>query len=179
MMLIIDLEATCDEGDALPAEEMEIIEIGAVWADATGQVLAEYQSFVRPVLHPTLTPFCTQLTGIQQHDVDQAATFPAVATQLQAFAMQYEPSLRSWGSWGQYDCRQLARECARHGVPHPLSDFEHVNLKRLFARQRRIKEVGMARALAMTGLPLQGTHHRGLDDARNIARLLAHMHPLR
>jgi len=30
----------------------------------------------------------------------------------------------------------------------------------------------MARALQMTGLALEGTHHRALDDARNIARLL-------
>ena len=37
---------------------------------------------------------------------------------------------------------------------------------------RKIKEVGMARALQMVGLPLDGSHHRGLDDARNIAKLL-------
>jgi inhibitor of KinA sporulation pathway (predicted exonuclease) len=30
----------------------------------------------------------------------------------------------------------------------------------------------MARALQMVGLPLDGSHHRGLDDARNIAKLL-------
>ena len=28
-----------------------------------------------------------------------------------------------------------------------------------------------AEALAKAGLPLIGTHHRGIDDARNIARL--------
>jgi myo-inositol-1(or 4)-monophosphatase len=45
------------------------------------------------------------------------------------------------------------------------------NLKRRFAKARKIKEVGMARALQMVGLPLDGSHHRGLDDARNIAEL--------
>lgn len=30
----------------------------------------------------------------------------------------------------------------------------------------------MARALQMVGLPLDGSHHRGLDDARNIAKLV-------
>ncbi len=30
----------------------------------------------------------------------------------------------------------------------------------------------MARALARLGIPLEGTHHRGIDDARNIARIL-------
>ena len=28
----------------------------------------------------------------------------------------------------------------------------------------------MARALEIAGLPLESTHHRGFDDARNIAR---------
>ena len=36
----------------------------------------------------------------------------------------------------------------------------------IFAKARKIKEVGMARALQMVGLPLDGSHHRGLDDAR-------------
>ena len=35
----------------------------------------------------------------------------------------------------------------------------------------------MERALARIGLPLEGTHHRGIDDARNIARLAALMLP--
>jgi inhibitor of KinA sporulation pathway (predicted exonuclease) len=29
----------------------------------------------------------------------------------------------------------------------------------------------MAQALRLLGLPLEGTHHRGSDDARNIARI--------
>jgi len=33
----------------------------------------------------------------------------------------------------------------------------------------------MAQALEMLGLPLEGTHHRGGDDAWNIARLLAEL----
>ena len=40
MMLVIDLEATCDDGDGLPASDMEIIEIGAVWATVEASVSA-------------------------------------------------------------------------------------------------------------------------------------------
>jgi inhibitor of KinA sporulation pathway (predicted exonuclease) len=32
-------------------------------------------------------------------------------------------------------------------------------------------------ALKVTGLTLEGTHHRGIDDARNIARLAAFVLP--
>jgi inhibitor of KinA sporulation pathway (predicted exonuclease) len=44
----------------------------------------------------------------------------------------------------------------------------------LSARQGLRKKLGMAKALRHVGLELQGTHHRGIDDARNIARLLPH-----
>lgn len=61
-MLVIDLEATCDEGDGLPAMDMEFIEIGAVWSKAEGAVLEMFQALVRPMLRHRLTPFCRQLT---------------------------------------------------------------------------------------------------------------------
>ena len=171
-ILVIDLEATCDEGDGIPADQMEIIEIGAVWATAEGKVLDAFQSLVRPVVRPQLTPFCRQLVGIDQVEVDAADLFPVVAARLASFAQLHQAGQKTWGSWGKFDATQLARDCERHGAPHPLQDFEHVNLKRRFAKARKIKEVGMARALQMVGLELDGSHHRGLDDARNIAKLL-------
>jgi len=49
----------------------------------------------------------------------------------------------------------------------------HLNLKRAFSAQQNLKKkLGMAGALRHVGLELTGTHHRGIDDARNIARLL-------
>ncbi len=171
-VLVIDLEATCDEGEGLPTTDMEIIEVGAVWATVEGTVLDTFQALVRPVVRPQLTPFCRQLTNIQQADVDSAELFPAVAARLASFARLHQIEGATWGSWGQYDAKQLVRDSARHGIASPLASFEHINLKRQFAKARRIKEVGMARALQMVGLPLDGAHHRGLDDACNIAKLL-------
>jgi len=46
-------------------------------------------------------------------------------------------------------------------------------VKALFAlRHKLTRPVGMAQALKELGLPLEGTHHRGIDDARNIAHIL-------
>ena len=33
----------------------------------------------------------------------------------------------------------------------------------------------MAQALKLVGIELQGTHHRGIDDAKNIAKLLPYI----
>ncbi|GFH31105.1 exonuclease domain-containing protein [Haematococcus lacustris] len=52
---------------------MEVIELAAVVVDCCSLTqVGEFQSFVRPTAHPLLDPFCTQLTNIQQHQVDQA-----------------------------------------------------------------------------------------------------------
>src|SRR5690606_10631645 len=76
-------------------------------------------------------------------------------------------------SWGAYDLAQFQVDCHRHGLELPASFTRHVNLKKQYARLRGIRPCGMARALAPAGLKLEGTHHRGIDDARNIARLAA------
>lgn len=132
----------------------------------------EFQTFVRPVERPRLTDFCQRLTTICQADIDAAATFPHAAARLASFAQRHGSAGTRWGSWGQYDLNQLRRDCDRHGVPDPLRGLDHVNLKRQFAKNRRIREVGMSRALQILALPIEGAHHRGIDDARNIARML-------
>jgi inhibitor of KinA sporulation pathway (predicted exonuclease) len=48
-----------------------------------------------------------------------------------------------------------------------------VNAKLAFTEARGLrKRPGMAQALAIAGLPLEGRHHRGEDDAWNIAALI-------
>jgi inhibitor of KinA sporulation pathway (predicted exonuclease) len=172
-ILIVDLEATCSENGEIPSEQMETIEMGACWIDLdTGSVLDRFQSFVRPVLNPTLTIFCVGLTGIQQDMVNQASEYPEAARLLRGFVEKHYFPDSTWASWGNYDCKQLERDSLRHGVDAPIV-LPHQNAKRLFAKAQRIgKEVGMAKACQLAGLILEGAHHRALDDAINVARLL-------
>ena len=77
LCLVIDVEATTSDDGSLPKREMETIEIGAVLVDlATLATVDEHQTFVRPVRHPRLHPFCTRLTTITQDMVDAAPLFP-------------------------------------------------------------------------------------------------------
>ncbi|MDB5305986.1 MAG: sporulation inhibitor KapD [Gemmataceae bacterium] len=49
-------------------------------------------------------------------------------------------------------------------------------MKTLFAVGRGLPaEVGLPQAVALSGLNLEGTHHRGHDDAWNIAGVLAEL----
>lgn len=169
-ILVIDLEATCCDQGTIPPDQMEIIEVGAVWAKPNGEIIETFQRFVKPLERPKLTSFCRSLTHIEQDSIDAAPCWPMVAAELSEFSRRYTGEC--WGSWGAYDCRQIERECARHGIENPLVDMPHINLKGSFAKERSIKQVGMTTALQIVGLKLEGTHHRALADAQNIARLL-------
>ncbi|MBX3161139.1 MAG: exonuclease domain-containing protein [Deltaproteobacteria bacterium] len=169
--LVVDLEATCDDLGAVPRDEREIIEIGAVLVDGRSlRTVAELQMFVRPVLHPRLTPFCTELTTIAQADVDAAPHFPEAAARLAAFGRG-----ALFCSWGNFDRNLFATEAERHRIAPPLGPA-HENLKERFAEvQGRRRGLGAASALRTLGLAFAGTHHRGIDDARNIARTLPYL----
>ena len=75
--VILDFEATCVQGK--PPSPQEIIEFPSVlMSGQTFDIIDEFTSFVRPLHHPQLTPFCTELTSITQQQVDSAPLFPEV-----------------------------------------------------------------------------------------------------
>lgn len=171
-LLLIDLECTCNDEPPLPTGEGEIIEIGAVTglisADGYTPVAAR-QLYVRPVIHPVLTPFCTELTGITQRTVSQASLLEDALAALQDFLQQQLPC--AWGSWGKFDARQFTQETALKSLRNPLAELPHLNIKQLFARKRGHR-VGLAQALRLSGLDFEGRYHSGIDDTRNIGRLI-------
>ena len=166
--VIVDLEATCWETGSSP-DRMEIIEIGAVEMESSaGPVSREFARFVRPIASPELSEFCTRLTSIRQEDVDGADYFWAVFPQFVAW-IGAEPFRLC--SWGAYDLGQFRKDCARHKIALPASFEDHVNLKKEVSRWKGVRPMGMKGALAMLGIALDGTHHRAIDDARNIAKM--------
>jgi inhibitor of KinA sporulation pathway (predicted exonuclease) len=172
LVLVVDLEATCCDRGSIPDGEMEIIEIGACWAYMDGTVVERFECLVRPTLHPDLTPFCRDLLGLRQADVDGAGSLSTAALRFGEFVSRRRDDAIAWGSWGAFDRNQMFRECERLGLADPIQ-LPHQNLKQRFAKARRIgKQVGMRKALELIGLSAQGAHHRALDDALNIARLL-------
>lgn len=173
--LIVDLEATCSDDGCIPRHEMEIIEIGAVMLNRkTWEIDSEFQQFIQPIRHPRLTKFCTELTSIRQEDVDQA---PQFIEAISRFRDWIYPLFNNhiFCSWGDYDKNQFLQDCKFHNVPYPFSS-EHINIKKEFSEYLGVtRKFGMAQALNHLGMELIGTHHRGIDDARNIAAIYKYM----
>lgn len=169
--LIVDFEATCSDNGAVPRHEMEIIEIGAVIQKAdTFEIASEFQTFVRPVRHPELTPFCVRLTSITQRDVAGAPSFGDAIAAMKRWMQAFDDVL--FCSWGGYDRKQLLQDCDYHRVPYPFASG-HLNLKTEVAKTLGWrKPLGIAAAVRQLGMDFEGVHHRGIDDARNIARIV-------
>ena len=74
--VVLDIEHTCTEDGSIPPKDRETIEVGAVLVDCnTLEVVKEYQSFVKPIIHPVISQFCADLTGIQQAELDNSPIF--------------------------------------------------------------------------------------------------------
>ena len=166
--IIFDLEATCwEKRDQSPNE---IIEIGAVLIDENQKIVSEFVQFVKPVKHPILSDFCKKLTSIEQSDVDEAPYFPEAIEKFQKW-MKYGTEPYVLCSWGFYDKKQLRSDCAIHNMNADWIN-RHISIKHQYAEIKQLKRpVGMPSALKKEGLSLDGTHHRGIDDARNIAKI--------
>lgn len=170
--LVIDLEATTDEG-GWPVTDMEIIEIGATLVNSQGRELDHFERFVRPLRRPLLTSFCRQLTHIGQADIDSALPFSAIWPLFERWLGQHLPRVVGWASWGDYDRQQLIQEWQLHGLQSQLSTLPHINLKQRFAQARHLQRpLGLNGALQLAGMHFTGQQHRALVDARNTARLL-------
>ncbi|MEM1347580.1 MAG: 3'-5' exonuclease [Myxococcota bacterium] len=172
-LVVVDLEATCWDGEPPEGQVQEIIEIGICPLDLrTGERLERRSILVKPQLS-TVSPFCEQLTTITQEMVDDEGV--ALAEACKILRREYKVPKRVWVSWGDFDRIQFQRECDLKGLRYPFSP-RHINAKTLFALLYGLeREVGMKRALASLELPLEGTHHRGADDAWNIAAIVGEM----
>ena len=170
-VLVIDVESTCWEGEAPPGQSSEIIEIGVATIDvATLQRVDRESILIRPV-RSTVSEFCTSLTTITPQMLQTAGTLEDA---LRILRKEYRSKERLWASWGDYDRRQFERVCAEAGAAYPFG-HGHLNVKSLHALATGRREAGLGEAFAALGWTMEGTHHRGGDDAWNIAAILCEM----
>jgi ERI1 exoribonuclease 3 len=172
--VVLDFEATCDE--PLNPDPQEIIEFPAVLVDpATPNTSAEFHTFLRPTAHPRLTRFCLDLTGISQAQVDRGIPFPAALARFDEWRASQGLTDFLMVTCGDWDLGSLLpRQCVQHNLPVPDWGNRWCNLKRLFAWHfpQASDRTRLAEMAAALGIPLQGRLHSGIDDARNIARIL-------
>jgi 3'-5' exoribonuclease 1 len=188
--IVFDLEATA--WDTFPEKNHnfnEVIEIGAVKLDNDLNEISQFDTFIKPVINPTLSPFCLGLTHITQEQVDSAVMFADALREFHRWIVEgteQEP-IHSYSllSWGEYDKKQLNKEMTKKRPEletlseewkwqmfSTILDQRHTSLKHRYMDKFQIhKGAGVGATLKRLGLQFEGTQHRGIDDAINIARI--------
>ncbi|KAG7486065.1 ERI1 exoribonuclease 2 [Solea senegalensis] len=194
-LIVIDFESTCWKEKNNYSQE--IIEFPAVLLNtSSGEVESEFHTYVQPQEHPTLSEFCTELTGITQMQVEAGIPLRICLSRfcrwLQNLQLEMgvvfpnsqqrcsapSPSQKlctflTWSDWDLGVCLQY--ECKRKQLHKPDVLNSWIDLRSTYRLFYNRKPKGLNGALQDLGIQFTGREHSGLDDARNTAQLAVRM----
>jgi 3'-5' exoribonuclease 1 len=175
-LVIVDFEATCLDPNP-PDYVHEIIEFPAILYNVNTRTEVDaFHSYCKPVLNPQLSEFCCSLTGISQRQVDKASTFVEIFKCFEEWLdskklfSDHNFSLACDGIWDIARC--LSPQCALSGIDLPKYAQKWIDIRKLFSSFYRYPRINIEGMLGHLGLVFEGRQHCGLDDARNIVRIL-------
>lgn len=177
-LCVIDFEATCDSSNGAYYPH-EIIEFPAILIDTEKCAIVDtFHEYVRPSVNPLLSDFCTALTGISQTVVDKADTFQGVLTRFLKWKELHHGDIRSFvvvtdGPWDMG--RFLVLQCKATGIPYPDFAKKWINVRKSYSNFYKTMRLPLAGMLEFLGMSFEGQPHSGLDDAKNIARVVLQM----
>ncbi|KAE8454250.1 hypothetical protein EG329_005175 [Mollisiaceae sp. DMI_Dod_QoI] len=168
-LCIVDFEASMNE----PNGTHEMTELPLVLlstATPTLDVIDEFHTFVRPQRNTNWRNH----QGIPQRVFNESPTFPEAWQKLLTFLDRYGATESNTLAitCGDWDFRaMLPAEQSFHSIDR-LPLFENwCNIKHAFKLFTGKRANSMVRMLNVIGQELIGTHHSGIDDARNIANI--------
>nr|DBA17725.1 TPA: hypothetical protein GDO54_016054 [Pyxicephalus adspersus] len=155
--LVLDFEATCDKPQIHPQEiiEFPILKLNG----RTMEIESTFHTYVQPVVHPQLTPFCTELTGIIQEMVDGQPTL----SQVLEVSVAGVSHIACW----------LPGQCEYLGLQ--VADYfkQWINLKKAYSfaigtwPKNGLLDMNKGMSLQHIGRP-----QSGIDDCRKIANIM-------
>lgn len=197
---VYDLECNCSKEKSDIAFN-EIIELPVVVIDVKAQkVKSIFHTYVTLTIEKNLNEFCTELTGITNEQVlaPGTPTIQNALDQLHEF-LEKEGIFGHefiFMSCGDFDGSQLKRESTEKNFKLKSYLKRWINLKKVFPTQLQLDSnkdlcmiskqwnkitqekdqkpncTGMTDMLEKLGLPLEGRHHSGIDDAKNLANVV-------
>jgi inhibitor of KinA sporulation pathway (predicted exonuclease) len=172
-VLVIDVESTCWELPEIQGKDeiSEIIEIGIAVVNINDLKIIKNDSIMVRPQRSKVSKFCTKLTTLTQEMVNKGVLFSEA---MRILKKDYQSDDSTFVSWGDYDRKMFERNCRDYEVKYPFGP-RHMNLKNSFTMLHGLdREPGLDTALDYLGMKLEGTHHRGVDDAKNIANVFIH-----
>eukprot|EP00128_Syssomonas_multiformis_P002564 Colp12_sorted_trinity150504_noHs@2044 len=175
--LVMDFEATCQENNSTFLHE--IIEFPVIMVNTrTLEIEDTFHYYCRPVRNPKLSEFCKSLTGISQETTDAALPFPEVmkffkkwiddkcVSRKKSFAFITD------GPWDIGNFLRIQCEISQIEVPEYCKNW--VDMRYAYAGfygQRG----NISRMLEWLNMKFEGHEHSGIDDTKNITRIVIKM----
>jgi len=176
-LCVLDFEAVCTER----RKDWEIIEFPTIVLDTSSlEVVGEpFHWYVRPRFHEKLNEVCKELTGITQEQVDDGLDIAEVMPLLQDYLNSNIPPGKSFCfvTCGDWDLKTMIPiEVDRKGISHPEYFHKWINLKVAFQHcyGGRMPS-GMKTMLNRLKMSLDGRHHSGIDDTKNLVKICQRM----
>nr|AKM76592.1 polynucleotidyl transferase ribonuclease H-like superfamily protein [Geranium incanum] len=178
--LVLDLEG-----------KVEILEFPVVLVDAkTARVVDLFHRFVRPskMSEQRINEYIEGKygkLGVDRVWHDTAIPFEDVLQQFEAWLTQH----RLWGknlgghmnrsafvTCGNWDVKtKIPEQCNVAKMKLPPYFMEWINLKDIYLNFYKRRATGMMTMMRELQIPSMGSHHLGIDDAKNITRVLQRM----
>ena len=179
--VVFDLEFTSWPGSnernwSLPNEDREIIQIGAVKIETTGDMreVDSFQILVRPLKNPILSNYIVNLTEITQEKVEkEGILFPLALSRFINFIGEHPIDILSNGG----DEEVIEENCQIHNIPF-LSIFKKsTDLKIYFSEVLGISRKNCTSGMLpeLFGLNNHEKQHNALGDARSISQALKYL----
>jgi len=187
-LLVLDFEATCQDGRKISPQE--IIEFPCAIINTKNGFKTEdiFHKYVRPIHHPILTDFCTNLTGITQDMVSTSDTFDTVFTQFRTWLENEHGLVGSHSeqtndnfafvTCGDWDLKHmLPEQCRTSQVSIPGYMKKWINIKSSFSSLFGTNKFpkGLSSMLHQLDMEFEGRPHSGIDDVKNIVRIVQHL----
>jgi inhibitor of KinA sporulation pathway (predicted exonuclease) len=126
-----------------------------------------------------ITPFITQLTGIDNQLLkEKAVSHEVVAQELGGLIKEYE-CFTNPITWGQGDAEELKAEFREKNIHFPFFGRRIFDVKTIFVYQQMVRgkavSGGLRNAMNSYRLKFDGTPHRADVDAKNTLRFFFHL----
>ncbi|KRY83306.1 3'-5' exoribonuclease 1 [Trichinella pseudospiralis] len=167
---VLDFECTCAVEKRGKAYSNEIIEFPSLLINASSaKIVSSFHSYCRPIINPVLSKFCTRLTGIKRENVDSAPLFPEVFKQFFQW-IKTETDGKSVAFVTDGYCYIFAKFYFNLDIPKEVQRW--IDLKESFTVIFGVTLMKISEMLNVVGLQFEGTKHYGMDDVKNISRLV-------
>ncbi|WP_300280138.1 3'-5' exonuclease [Peptacetobacter sp.] len=155
----------------------EIIQLGAVKLDSNFNIIAAFDTFVKPCLYTSMHPYVSKITGISIEDLKNAPSFKEAFKNFTDFLSDKDSI---FCVWGKSDLRELYRNITYHNLDSSKIPKSYIDVQYYasdFINNTTAQSIGLENAIIALNLQDNIPYHNALNDAYYTAKVFSAINP--